>query len=150
MALAGTVAAGGQISMNVDFPVPSDGDLYLYLADAELTVLDAVKLEPRDARVSVDPAVADHRKRMVSRGHRHARRPERAGNPHSSSSTKSCSVRRRRIRPANSWKSINRGAHCGQPEPAGEFAEGINYTFPAGAMLARRRITRSWPGIRPT
>ena len=133
--LSGTVAAGGYVSVAVDYPVPSNGDLYLYLADAESTVLDAVKLEPLAAgfpSMQRYPVTGDEWYNAAAATRDAPNAPE---------IRESVVIHEIMFRPPSSHSSgeflelYNRGA---TPVSLGgwEFTEGISYTFPAGATLA--------------
>lgn len=133
--LAGTVAANGFISVNVSYSIPSNGDLYLYLADAESTVLDAIKLEPRTAGF---PSI--QRFPVTSSEWYHAASGTRDA-PNQPEIRDSVVIHEIMFRPPSSHSAgefvelFNRGA--APVSLAGwRFAEGIDYTFPAGATLA--------------
>lgn len=133
--LTGTVAAGGFLSVPVDYPVPSNGDLYLYLVDAESTVLDAVKLEPMGAGF---PSI--QRYPVTSDEWYHAAAATRDA-PNAPEIRDSVVIHEIMFRPPSSHSAgefvelYNRGT---TPVALGgwAFTEGISYTFPAGATLA--------------
>lgn len=154
--LGGTVAAGGQASVGVDFPVPGNGDLFLYLVAADLTVLDAVKLEPRAAGL---PSI--QRYPITSNEWYHSETSTRDA-PNAPEIRESVVINEIMFRPPSSHSAgefvelYNRGT---VPVSLGgwRFADGINYTFPAGVTLAPGAhavvakepsyMTANYPGI---
>jgi hypothetical protein len=135
VALSGTVASGGQASVAVNYAVPSDGDLFLYLADADLNVLDAVKLEPGNAGF---PSI--QRFPISGNDWYHAATATRDA-PNAPDVRTSIVINEIMFRPPSSHSAgefveiVNRGA-APVALTGWRFAEGIDYTFPAGAMLA--------------
>jgi hypothetical protein len=133
--LTGTVAAGGHVSVAVDYMVPSDGDLFLYLVDAELTVLDAVKLEPRG------PGLPSIQRYPVTSNEWYNATTDTRDAPNAPEVRTAVVINEIMFRPPSSHSSgefielHNRSAES--VSLAGwQFDEGINYTFPAGATLA--------------
>ena len=132
--LSGAVAAGGWVSVPVNFSAPFGDDLYVYLVAADLTVLDAVKLTPRAGLPSMQrfPLTSNEWYNAVVPTRDAANAPE---------IREAVVINEIMYRPPSSHSAgeyvelFNRGAAT--VNLAGwRMAGGINYTFPVGAVLA--------------
>ncbi len=132
--LDGAVAPGGYTSVDVNFPVPDDGDLFLYLADAELTVLDAVKLEPHAAGF---PSI--QRYPLTGNEWYHASTATRDA-PNNPEIRDSVVINEIMFRPPSSHSAgefveLHNRSATPVSLTGWRFVRGIDYSFPAGATI---------------